>query len=81
MEVSEMSFWADMDERAHRLGILDTKLSQAAAILVACAVIKAAPRIVTVNAWWFIGLAALCAIKPLRTFYFGTKAPAAGAGR
>lgn len=65
-----MLFWTDMDRRARRLGILDTKLAQAAAIFMALAVVKLFPQIMAASIWWFIGLAALCAIKPTRTFFF-----------
>lgn len=61
--------WAYFDERARRLGILDTKLSQAAAIFFALIVVKLFPRIMDVSIWWFVLLAVLCAIKPVITFY------------
>lgn len=69
MGVIEMSLWADMDARARRLGILDTKLVQAAAVFAVLAVVKVVPQIMAVSVWWFVGLAALCAIKPFCTFY------------
>jgi len=59
------------DERARRLGIVDTKLAQAAAIFFVLAVVKAFPRIMQISIWWFTGLALLCAIHPLITFYGG----------
>jgi hypothetical protein len=68
--MNKMSFWADMDGRARRLGILDTKLAQAAAIFIALALAKLLPQVRTLSIWWFIGLAALCAIKPIHTFCF-----------
>jgi hypothetical protein len=64
-----MSFWTYFDERARRLGILDTKLAQAAAIFVALIIVKLVPAIMSVSIWWFFVLAVLCAIKPLMTFY------------
>lgn len=76
-----MSFWAEMDGRARRLGILDTKLSQAASMFIALTVAKLIPRITTVSAWWFVLLAALCAIKPLYTFYADKREPVAGERR
>jgi hypothetical protein len=70
-----MSLWAEMDERARRLGILDTKLVQAATIFLTLAIVKVIPEIMAVNIWWFLGLAVLCVIKPIHTFYFAGKAP------
>ena len=64
-----MSVWHDFDMRARRLGILDTKLAQAAAIFFALAVVKLVPQIMSVSVWWFVVLAVGCAIKPLMTFY------------
>jgi hypothetical protein len=67
-----MPFWAEMDRRARSMGILDTKLAQAAAIFFILAVVKLIPRIMTVSIWWFVGLAVVCAIKPIYTFYFAS---------
>lgn len=61
--------WAYFDERARRLGILDTKLAQAAAIFFALTIVKLVPQIMNVNIWWFVTLAILCALKPAITFY------------
>jgi hypothetical protein len=68
-----MSFWTDMDGRARRLGILDTKLAQAAAIFFALAVVKIVPGIMAVSVWWFVGLAVVCAARPIRTFFFARR--------
>lgn len=65
-----MSSWTDMDRRARRLGILDTKLAQAAAIFFALAVVKLVPGIMALDVWWFVALAAACAVRPVRTFFF-----------
>lgn len=64
-----MIIWEYFDERARRLGILDTKLAQAATICVALIVVKLIPRILELNVWWFVLLGAVSAIKPLITFY------------
>ncbi len=61
--------WSNFDERARRLGILDTKLAQAAAIFLALSVVKLVPEIMNLSIWWFTGLATLCAIRPISTFY------------
>jgi hypothetical protein len=67
-----MSVWNDFDERARRLGILDTKLAQAAAVFFALVVVKLFPQIMSVGAGWYAALAIACAIKPLLTFYGST---------
>lgn len=64
-----MNIWADFDSHARRLGILDTKLAQGAAVFLALTVVKIFPRILDLNILWFIGLCALCAIKPVITFF------------
>lgn len=64
-----MDIYRYFDERARRLGIVDTKLAQAAAIFTVLLVVKAIPRIMAIDAWWFAGLAVVCAIHPLMTFY------------
>ena len=57
------------DERAKRLGIMDTKLVQGAAMCVAVVIIKMFPGILNVSIGWFIVLAAILAIKPMMTFF------------
>ena len=64
-----MKFWGYFDKRARRLGILDTKLAQAAAICVALIVVKLFPQIMELDVWWFVLFAIVLAIKPLITFY------------
>ena len=66
-----MEIWEYFDERARRLGILDTKLVQGAAIFSALVIVKLVPQIMTVSIWWFVVLAIVFAIKPIITFYGG----------
>ena len=61
--------WAHFDKRARRLGILDTKLAQAAAFFFALAIAKLFPQIMTASIWWFVLLAVLCVVKPAITFF------------
>lgn len=61
--------WNYFDTRARRLGIIDTKLAQGASMFLALTIVKFFPRILEPDVWWFIALAAVCAIKPLITFY------------
>ncbi|MFC1573177.1 hypothetical protein ACFL6M_06215 [Candidatus Eisenbacteria bacterium] len=74
-EVIGMSLWQDFDKRARRLGILDTKLAQAAAIFFALIIVKLVPQIMTVSTWWFVALAVLCAIRPMLVFYGSGRKP------
>ena len=57
------------DRRARRLGIIDTKLAQAATIAFALAVVKVFPQIMELSIWWFVGAAVIFAVKPAITFY------------
>jgi hypothetical protein len=65
--------WEFFDRRARRLGILDTKLAQAAAICFALVIVKLIPEIMDVGIAWFGLLAILFAIKPMITFYGGER--------
>jgi hypothetical protein len=73
-----MFLWKDMDRRARRLGILDTKLAQGGAIFFALIVVKLVPQILTVSIWWFVALAVLCGIKPAITFFGGNEGQYSG---
>ena len=63
--------WTYCDERARRLGILDTKLGQAGAMFFALIVVKLIPQIMNLSIWWFVVLAILSGIKPAVTFFGG----------
>ena len=64
-----MSIWEELDSRARRLGIIDTKLAQGSAMCVALVVVKLVPEVLTVSGWWFVGVGIACAIKPMITFF------------
>ena len=64
MEV--LKWW---DERVKKLGIIDIKLAQAAAIFLALIVVKLIPEIMDVNIWLFAALVVICAIRPLYMFF------------
>ncbi len=64
-----MGLFGWMDERVRRFGIWEKKLAQGAAIFFALIVAKLVPQILTVSVWWFVILAALCAIRPIYIFY------------
>ena len=54
-----------MNERVKKLGIWDVKLAQGGAMFLALIIAKIVPQIMTVNVWWFVLAAALCAIRPV----------------
>jgi len=64
-----MSLYDSLDQRARRLGIVDTKLAQGAAIFSVLIIVKFVPEILSVSVWWFVALAVACAIKPMLTFF------------
>jgi len=64
-----MSLWEYFDSRAKRLGIVDTKLAQGAAMFLALVIVKLVPEILHVNVWWFAGLGIACAIRPMLVFF------------
>jgi hypothetical protein len=71
MEGGKMSMLEYFDSRAKRLGIIDTKLVQGAAIFFALVIVKLVPEILELNVWWFVGLCVACAIKPVFGFFGG----------
>ncbi len=64
-----MSLYESFDERARRLGIVDTKLAQGAAIFFVLILVKLVPEIMNLSVWWFVALTVACAIKPMLTFF------------
>ncbi len=64
-----MSLYESLDQRAKRLGIVDIKLAQGAAIFSVLIIVKLVPEILNVSVWWFVALAIACAVKPILTFF------------
>jgi hypothetical protein len=64
-----MSLYESLDRRARRLGIVDTKLAQGAAIFCVLIIVKLVPEILNLSVWWFVALAVACAVKPMLTFF------------
>ena len=64
-----MSLYENLDQRAKRLGIMDTKLAQGAAIFFGLIIVKLVPEVLNVSVWLFVALAVACAIKPSLTFF------------
>jgi hypothetical protein len=66
-----MSLWSFLDERVKRLGFLDTKLAQTAAIFVSLVIVKLIPEIMELSICWFVALAVLFGIRPVIAFFCG----------
>jgi hypothetical protein len=64
-----MKFIRNMNERVRRLNIFDVKLVQGAAMFIALIIAKLIPGIMEISIWWFVGLSALCAIRPVYVFF------------
>ena len=64
-----MNIYKYFDDRARQLGILDTKLAQAAAMAVMLVVAKLFPDIMSANIGWFVAIAIVCAIRPMYAFF------------
>ena len=64
-----MNILRDFDERAHRLGIVNLKLTQAASFFFALILAKTFPVILGPSVWWFVGLTLLVAIGPSIRFF------------
>ena len=62
-----------MNERVKRFGIWEMKLAQAAAMCFALIIAKLFPQLMTISVWWFVLLAAVCAVRPIRVFYGPTR--------
>jgi len=65
-----MGFLEVMDQRVKRLGIVDVKLAQGAAMCVALIIAKLIPQIMDVSIWWFVVLLIGCALRPAYMFWF-----------
>lgn len=63
-----MSLYESLDRRARRLGMVDTKLAQGAAVFSVLVIVKLVPQILSVSVWWFVALTVACAVKPTLTF-------------
>jgi len=64
-----MGFLEDMNRRAKRLGIIDLKLAQGAAMFFALIIAKLIPGIMDLNVWWFAAMLIVCAIRPFYAFW------------
>ncbi len=64
-----MGFIESMDKRSRKLGIIDWKMAQGAAMCLAIIGVKLFPRVLELNELWLVCLAALLYIKPLYIFW------------
>lgn len=65
-----MGLLEDMNQRVKKLGIIDLKLAQGAAMFFALVIAKLIPDIMDLSVWWFAALLVVCAIKPFYVFWF-----------
>lgn len=64
-----MSFMDSLNQRSRRLGIVDWKMAQGAAMCLAIIGVKLFPGILKVNWWILIAVTVLLYIRPLYLFY------------
>jgi hypothetical protein len=65
----KMGLLEDMNQRAKKLGIIDLKLAQGAAMFFALVIAKLIPEIMDLSIWWFVALLVVCAIRPFYVFW------------
>jgi len=65
----KMGLLEDMNQRAKKLGIIDLKLAQGAAMFFALVIAKLIPGIMDLSVWWFAVLLVICAIRPFYVFW------------
>ena len=66
----KMGLLEDMNQRVKKLGIIDLKLAQGAAMFFALVIAKLIPDVMDLSVWWFAALFVVCAIKPFYMFWF-----------
>ena len=64
-----MGLLEDMNQRAKKLGIIDLKLAQGAAMFFALVIAKLLPDIMDLSVWWFAAMLVVCAIRPFYVFW------------
>jgi hypothetical protein len=65
----KMGLLEDMNQRAKKLGIIDLKLAQGAAMFFALVIAKLIPDVMDLSVWWFAGLLVICAARPIYVFW------------
>jgi len=64
-----MGLLEDMNQRVKKLGIIDLKLAQGAAMFFALVIAKLIPGVMDLSIWWFVVMLVVCAIKPFYVFW------------
>ena len=64
-----MGLLEDMDQRAKKLGIIDLKLAQGAAMFFALIIARLIPEVMDLSVWWFAALLVVCVIRPFYVFW------------
>ena len=70
--MSSIDYW---NRKVQKFTIFDVKLAQGAAMAVMLIIVKFIPEIMSVSVWWFVALAALCALRPLYAMYIKNHDP------
>jgi len=65
----KMGLLEDMNQRVKKLGIIDLKLAQGAAMFFALVIAKLIPGVMDLSIWWFVVMLVVCAIKPFYVFW------------
>ena len=65
--MSSIDYW---NRKVEKFTIFDVKLAQGAAMAFALIIVKFFPEIVSLNVWWFVALAVVCALRPLYVMWF-----------
>ena len=64
-----MGLLEDMNQRVKKLGIIDLKLAQGAAMFFALVIAKLIPDVMDLSIWWFVAMLVICAIRPFYAFW------------
>jgi len=64
-----MELLEGMTRRVKKLGIIDLKLAQGAAMFFALVIAKLIPDVMDLSVWWFVALLVVCAIRPFYVFW------------
>ncbi len=65
----KMELLEGMTRRVKKLGIIDLKLAQGAAMFFALVIAKLIPDVMDLSVWWFVALLVVCAIRPFYVFW------------
>ena len=60
--MSMIEYW---NRKVKKFTIFDVKLAQGAAMAFVLIIVKFFPEIMSLNIWWFVAFAAVCALRPV----------------